>query len=263
MATFEEMTKYLDQKKLITILKRFVDTKASAPEVAKYFKVKDNMDFYATDYGCMIALSFENKWKGGWNVAESGTKYVKMDKEMTQYDRIPEYVTIKKGNKKEVLPTGEFVEYPDVEGLFSRFDVRKFGKMILGMEDVDKLIAIHEGIEVFRKVSGDYFACRMMADNGKLIISLNGTEGMELNYVTELKSSKFKTSKPFYYNPSYMVSILKSLKDLKIEKTMMFLNDDDPLLFYTKDIEYVFKFAFNRLLVKEDKKEDEQLGFDL
>ena len=39
MPTFDEMTKYLDQKKLITILKRFLDTKASAPEIAKYFEL--------------------------------------------------------------------------------------------------------------------------------------------------------------------------------------------------------------------------------
>ena len=76
MPTFDEMTKYLDQKKLITILKRFLDTKASAPEIAKYFVVKDNMDFYATDYGCMIHLAFTNKWKDKWNFSPGRITYL-------------------------------------------------------------------------------------------------------------------------------------------------------------------------------------------
>lgn len=264
MATFEEMTKYIDQKKLITILKRFLDTKATAPEIAKYFKVVDDLDFYATDYGCMISLSFENRWKGRWNISGEGTKYIKLDKSLTQYDRIPEYVTIKKGNKKEVLPTGEFLEYPPVETLFNQFDVNKFGKVILGQDEIETLIAIHEGIESFGKLSKDSFACRMVVGDSGMNISVNGVDGLALNYKVPVKKSNFAMNEPFFYNPSYMISVLKSLKDLKVEKTMLFLNEENPMLFFTKDLEYTFKFALNRLLArKQPEEEPEQLGLEL
>ena len=138
--------------------------------------------------------------------------------------------------------------------------------MILTQDDIDKLIAIMEGVESFKKIAGEYFACSLMADNGVMTIGLNDTGGMKFEYKIKLQSSKFKTNRQFYFNPSYFLSILKSLKDLKCEKTMMFLNDTDPMLFYTKNLEYVFRFAFNRLLVKERKAElpeSEQLGFSL
>ena len=125
-------------------------------------------------------------------------------------------------------------------------------KRILVDDDfINEMIILHEAIVAMIKLGGDYKGAKLFAHGNKLIIGIDDVVKLSaFKYEYEFKGDVFeKPCTVFHYNPEYMIAILKTLKDLKVNRTIMYLNDTDPILFYGKDVEYIYKMAFNRKLV--------------
>lgn len=241
---------HITKAKLDTIMKRFLGSKVSDPEISKWYMVKDGLHFMATSLGCAVDLHFHNKYAGKFVPITKETHYVKpakgKDKEEVS-DVIWEYVDIKDGKKKERLRTGDTLEFPDVAGLFDKYEAATFDKFFLDLGNLDDLITVHEVIEKLAKMSGKDFCAELNVGHGQLNIMTHDSP-VQITYNVKIDSEAYLDS--FYYNPTYMVAILKSIKDLKVDKVMMMVKEDSPILFYSANIDYIFKFAFNRVLTR-------------
>jgi hypothetical protein len=244
----------LDEKKLKTILKRFLGSKSADPEITKYYRIENGIHYMATTLGSAVSIYFKNKHDGTFT---SGTgqsffrKPLPNDKH-EDVQAIAELEEIAEGKKKIKVPTGNYYDYPDIAGIFDKFDLKEFQEVEIPIDDVDQFIAVHEAMEKAAKVGGIY---------NTAVISITGTFiGIELydsplefswSYDYEQAGDLDFCIANYYYDFSNMVAIFKSLKDLKPDRIKMYVKDKNtPILFIGETVEYNFNFAIQRKLVR-------------
>ena len=239
----------IPDKILATIFKRFLETKKDADERCKWVKVDKGINFLCTNLGSSVDIQFKNKFEGSYQPT-SDTYYLQYDKsKRVESDQIYEYVEVKEGKTKKLMKTGHLIEFPPVAELFSKYNPSNFKRILLTMDDIEQLIAYHEVVEKAGKSGGQYFACKLGIEDNMLEFSLNDCP-FHVDYIHNYTGDSFLYSY-YYYNPTNMLNILKSLKDLKIDKVMMYFNGEDPTLFYSQNVDYCFRFAMHKVLVKE------------
>lgn len=243
----------IDEKKLTTIMKRFLGTKEADPDITKYYRVENGINFMATTFGSAVQIYFNNRFEGTFTKGTGQNFFRKpLPKEQHEdVDRIPEIEVIKDGAKKIKRLTGEYLEYPDISGMFKSYNLDEFCKIEMPSEDADKFIAVHEAMEKAAKVGGMYNTARMNLGRVTMDMSLHDSE-VEFNwrYYLPEKIDSFFTMEHYHYDFSLMISIFKSIKDLKVDKIEMYVKDmDHPILFVGKTVEYNYYFAIARKLV--------------
>ena len=247
---------FFNEKKLNAVMKRFLNGKKEAPEQTKWYYCEGGVNFYATTLGSSVQIAFTNRFENSYNKKTNENFFVQPAKEPIVADYIPEYVEVGKGKDKKVMPTGNAVEFPDVKGLFSKFNIKHFKRILITKELADEMNKLNETIISLMKLGGMYAGAFLYAKDNKLTFGVDDVKGLKsFEYEIEFIGDKFnEQTLKFHYDPNYMTAILKTLKDLKAEKTIMYLSDTDPILFYGKDIEYIYKFAMQRKLVPEEMK---------
>ena len=111
----------IDMKKLITIMKRFCGSKATDEEITKWFYCKDGLHYMATNLGSSVDILFTNNFAGTYNpLGES--YFTKPVKDAEKVDAIPLMVEVKDGKKKKLMDTGRKLDFPDVNGIFDKFN---------------------------------------------------------------------------------------------------------------------------------------------
>lgn len=244
----------LDEKKLKTVMKRFLGSKESDPEITKYYHIENGINYSATTLGSAIYIYFKNKHDGTFTKGTGETFFRKplANDKNEDVKFIPEYEIVTEGKKKVKRATGRTLEYPDVAGMFRKFDLKEFVEIDIDVEDLDDFIAVHEAYEKAAKVGGRYFAIRLDINETELKVSAHDSK-LEFNWTYQFPKfidSNFALS-GWHYDPSLMISIFKSLKDLKPDRVKMYVkNEETPILFVGQTIEYNFNFAIQRKLVR-------------
>lgn len=238
---------YIDPKKLITIMKRFCGSKATDEEVTKFYKVEDGLHYMATTLGSSVDILFSNKYAGIYNQLGE-TYYTKPVKDAEKLDAIPLMVEVKDGKKKKIMDTGRKIEFPDVRGIFDKHDLSTFGKLVMDKEEFDEMIMLHETIASMEKASGKSFTSILRVKDNKMLFTAYDTPYKFL-YEKVVDIEGECNINTYFYNPNFFVDIFKSLKDLDVENVTIYLKQNSPILFESKNTEYVFKFAMNRKLV--------------
>jgi hypothetical protein len=244
----------LDEKKLKTILKRFLGSKAADPEITKYYRVENGIHYMATTLGSAVSIYFKNKHDGTYT---SGTgqsffrKPLPNDK-FEDVQAIAELEEITEGKKKIKVPTGNYYEYPDIAGMFNSFDLKEFEEIEIPIEDADQFIAVHEAMEKAAKVGGNYNTAVMHVSGTLISVSLYDSKlTFSWAYDYEQNGDIDFAIYNYHYDFSLMVSIFKSLKDLKPDRIKMYVKDiNSPILFIGETIEYNFNFAIQRKMVR-------------
>lgn len=253
-AKAEEQVKanLIDEKKLVTIMKMFLGTKAADPDETKYFKVENGLNFMATTYGSAVQLLFKNKFEGSFNKG-TGVTFFRKPLPKEQYEDvefIPEMETETVGKKKVQKPTGRIHEFPDVAGFFNSVDLEKFYKLEIPTEDAIQFVAIHEAMEKAAKVGGQYNTAVLSVVNNVLKIKLHDSP-LEFTWSYEVGNNDFFYMAEYHYDFALMTSIFKSLKDLKPDKIEIYMKDlREPILFIGNSSEYDYHFAIQRKLVR-------------
>lgn len=237
----------IDQKKILAIMKRFCGSKANDQEVTKFYMVEYGLNYYATNLGSSVDISFTNNFVGTYNPLKE-TYYTKPVKDAEKVSQIDQYVEVKDGKKKKLMRTGHYLQFPDVKGIFDKFDLDTFGKVTFKKEEFDEIISLHETMATMEKLSGSYFASALKANNEKILFTVYDTP---FKFLFEKSSPSTLQIKSYFYNPNYMVNIFKSLKDLDVDKVEMYMKQDEPILFKARNTEYTFKFSMHRKLVKK------------
>lgn len=215
----------LDEALLATVTKRFLETKKTAPEELKYYKVVDGVDYYVTTFGSAGGFKLINKY----DRRNGETKYVK---------------PLPKGKKEEVL---ELEGFPDVESLFLGTD-EYYQDIVFDAEDIKKMIAIHDLYTKTKPFNRMYGTAVMELADGKMYFSLHDSE-ITLDWHTEI--SAVPVEMKYHYDFELMLSIWKGFSDFKTEKVTMKVKDtNSPIYFYSKNTDYHYWFAINRKLVK-------------
>jgi hypothetical protein len=256
----------IDEKKLVAIMKRFLGTKAGDPDITKYYRIENGINFMATTLGSAVQIYFNNKHEGTFTAGTGKTFFRKpLPKEQHEdVQLIPEMVMIPDGKKQVKKPTGRYLEYPDVSGMFNKFNMCEFQKIEIPVADVDQFIAIHEAMEKAAKVGGMYNTAQMDLTRNNMTISLYDSplEFKWKYWLLETIDSYF-TFEWYHYDFSLMTSIFKSLKDMKVDKIGMYIKDiDHPILFIGDSLEYNYNFAIARKLVgseRPDRSNDEKV----
>lgn len=238
----------IDMKKLITIMKRFCGSKATDEEITKWFYCKDGLHYMATNLGSSVDILFTNNFAGTYNpLGES--YFTKPVKDAEKVDAIPLMVEVKDGKKKKLMDTGRKLDFPDVNGIFDKFNLDEFAKVVLTKEEFDEMISLHETMESMEKVSGDSFTSVLRIKNNKMLFTVYDTPYKFL-YEKEVDINGLCSIRSYFYNPSYFVNIFKSLKDLDVKNVTIYLKENKPILFMSRSTEYTYKFAMNRKLVR-------------
>lgn len=253
-ATDEEAVKsdLIDEKTLTSIMKRFLGSKKSDPDVTKWYRVENGINFMATTFGTACHILFKNKFEGSFTKGTGENYFIKpgTNGKFERVEAIPEIETIKDGKKNIERPTGNYLEYPDVVGMFQKHNLDEYYKIEMSIEIIDEYIAVHEAMSKASKIGGEYNTANLKIVNNKLSIELYDSP---LNFVWgyELDQKDYFYIANYYYDFDLMISILKSLKDLKPEKIEMYLKDiSQPIFFIGKTTEYTYNFAINRKLVR-------------
>lgn len=246
----------IDEKKLTTIMKRFLGTKEGDPEVTKFFKVENGINFMATTFGSAVQIYFKNKFEGSF-VKGTGKTFFRKPMPNSKFedtDFIAEMETITEGKKKIKKPTGRFLEYPDVSGMFKNHNLDEYYCIDIPAERADDFIAVHESMEKAAKVGGMYNTAELFASNERLLFKLyDSVVRFEWNFIID-NEDEFVV-KEYHYDFSLMVAIFKSLKDMKVSKIHMYIKDKNhPILFVGQTTDYSFNFAVNRKLVGVPKE---------
>jgi len=244
----------IDEKKLTTIMKRFLGTKESDPDETKYYRVEDGINFMATTYGSAVQICFQNKHAGSFTKG-TGKNFFRKPLPKDKYedvDFIPEMETITDGKKKIKKPTGRIHEYPDIASMFNQYNLAEFGKVEIPVDDIDQFIAVHEAMEKAAKVGGMYNTAQLGIDRQRLTITLYDSP---LNFTWEYwitdEVVSYFTLECYHYDYSLMKDIFKSLKDLKVDAINMYVKDiNNPILFVGSTMEYNFQFAIARKLTR-------------
>ncbi|QJT70433.1 hypothetical protein [Microcystis phage MaeS] len=243
----------LDEKTIRTIMKRFLGSKVADPEVTKYFKIINGLHYAATNLGSAVLLYFKNKHDGTFNKGTGRTFYRKpLPKDVNEdYDLIPEYETILEGKKKIQRATGGTLEYPDVEGMFAKYNIKDFQEIVISADDLLDFIAVHEAMVAASKIGGAYNTAEFNLYVTNFTIEMYDSP---LNFIWGCDIAEDipveNLVQGYRYDFSLMVDVLKSLKDLKLETVSMYVKKENPILFVGETIEYKFQFALQRKLTK-------------
>lgn len=245
----------IDEKKLVTIMKRFLGTKESDPEVTKYFHVENGLHFSATTLGSAVSILFKNRFDGK-TVKGTGENFFRKPLANNKYEDvefIPEMEKVAVGKKKVKQPTGKSLEYPDVAAMFDKYDVSKFYEVTIQTDDLDQFIAVHEGMEKVSKIGGMYNTAKIMVSNERLRFGLHDSP-VKFDWSYEINQEEPFVLEDYHYDFSLMAAILKSLKDLKPDEVKMYVKDvNNPIIFKGFAREYDYNFAINRKLVKKEE----------
>ena len=241
----------IDMKKLTTIMKRFCGSKATDEEVTKYYYCKDGLHYMATNLGSSVDILFTNNFAGTYNpLGES--YFTKPVKDAEKISAIPLMVEVKDGKKKKLMDTGRKLDFPDVNGIFDEFNLEEFTKVVLDKEEFDEMISVNETMESMEKVSGDSFTSILRLKENKLSFTVYDTPYKFL-FEKEVEMNGTGSVDVYFYNPSYLVNIFKSLKDLDVKDVTIYFKENEPILFMSRSVEYTYKFAMNRKLVRKGK----------
>lgn len=239
----------LDEKKLTTVMKKFLGTNKSDPEITKYFRIEDGLHFMATSIGSAVWIHFENKFAGSFNKKSGNSFFRKILPKgvFIDVDGIPEMESVKEGKKTVERPTGRILEYPDIPGMFAKYNLDEFNKLTVPNEDIEVFVGIHKAMSNVSKIGGLYNTANIRIENKKLTLSLHDSPvKFEWSYDIE---SDFHFE--YRYDFDLMSSIFESLKDMKVEEVDVYVkNEDSPIIFCGKTLEYQFKFAINRKLTQ-------------
>ena len=251
--TEEKIKKHMiDEKKLLTIMKRFLSTKESDPEVTKYFHVENGLHFSATTLGSAVSILFENRFDGK-TLKGTGHNFYRKPLPNNKYEdveSIPEIETVAVGKKKVKRQTGKFLEYPDVAAMFAKHDLNEFYEVTIQADDLDQFIAVHEGMEKVSKIGGMYNTAKITISNERLSFGLHDSP-VKFDWSYEINQEEPFILENYHYDFSLMTAILKSLKDLKPDEVKMYVKDiNNPIIFRGAAVEYNYNFAINRKLVK-------------
>ena len=238
----------IDEKKVKTIMKRFCGSKATDPEITRWYMVKDGLHYMATTLGSSVEIYFKNKFAGTYNPLGK-TYFTKPTKDAEIVDAIEQYVEVKDGKKKKLMKTGHKLEFPDVHGIFDKLNLEEFNKVVFSSEEFDEMIQIHETMLSMEKLSGRSFTTVLRIKNNKLMFTVYDSP-FKFMY-EKIKETKAEVN-TYFYNPTYMINIFKSLKDLGVEQVEMLIHPDQPILFQSSNLEYIFKFAMNRKVVAKN-----------
>lgn len=240
----------IDEKTLVKIMKRFLGSKAADPEITKFYRVEDGINYMATTLGSAAQIYLYNKFDKG-----TGEYYFRKplpNDKFEQVDLIPELETIPDGKKKITRPTGRTLEYPDVSAMFNKYNLEEFQLIKIPVEDVDQFIGVHEAMSKAAKVGGNYNTAQLDVYRQDLQISLydSSLKFVWDYHLPEVIDSSF-TFDSYHYDFALMTAIFKSLKDLKVETIKMYVKDvESPILFVGRTTDYVLKFAINRKLTR-------------
>ncbi|OIS74629.1 hypothetical protein [Bacillus licheniformis] len=253
-ASDNEEVKYdiIDFKKLTTVMKRFLGSKKSDPEVTKWYKVVDGLHFMATTLGSAVYILFKNKYAGTFNKATGKDFFVKplSNGKQEEVEAIPELEIVTEGKKKIERPTGRTLEYPDVVGLFNSFNLNDFHKVEIDVDDTDDFISVHEAMSKASKVGGPHNTAKMKIESNELLLKLHDSP-IDFEFKYKIKSDNRFCFGDYHYDFDLMTAIFKSLKDLKPYKIEMYVRDiDHPVLFVGESTDYNFNFAIQRILVR-------------
>lgn len=239
---------FIEKKTLKTIMKRFLGSKVDDDPVTKVYKVEDGLHFSATSIGAAVDLSFKNNFAGTYNpIKKHSVKYI--DIKDVETDAIYEYVEIKKGKSKVRKKTGHTIPYPDIDGVFNKYNLNEFVKLTVHIDDQKEYLNINESMVTLSKLGNRYFTSVMRLYNGKLQFTVYDCRAKFIAETSKFVSDNLRNTNAFFYNPEYFVAILKTLKDLKVESFDIYIDDTNPIFIISHTTEYDFKFAFNRKLV--------------
>jgi len=245
----------IDKKKLITVMKRFLGSKKSDPEVTKWFKVEGGVHYLATNLGSAVQILLHNRYAGSYTENEKPVYIKPLSNENREVsDFIPEIETVSEGKKKKERKTGKALEFPDVRGMFRSYDLSMFYKIPLDMDAIADLIAVHEAMKAASKVGGDYNTAELNIYSGdnynRLKISLYDSP-LSMSYWREFDSEQSFNFGAYHYDYELMIAVLKSLKDLESNYVNFYVrNIDDRLFFVGKANHYDLNFAIQRKLVR-------------
>lgn len=243
----------IDEKTLTAIMKRFLGTKAADPDVTKYYRIEDGVNFMATTFGSAVQILFSNKHIGTFTKG-TGKNFFRKPLTKGEYEDvefIPEMETVKEGKKSIKKPTGRILEYPDVSAMFNKFDLNQFLEIEIPFDDLDDFIAVHEAMENAAKIGGTYNTAELSLTHNEMKISLYDSP-LEFNWSYFINKTLHMdySFEPYHYDFALMTSIIKSIKDLKVSEVRMYIKDTDhPILFVGSTVEYNYNFAINRKLV--------------
>lgn len=238
----------IDEKKLKAIMKRFCGSKATDEEVTKWYCCKDGLHYMATTLGSSVEIYFKNKFAGTYNPLGE-TYYTKPTKDAEIVKAIEQYVEVKDGKKKKLMKTGHVLEFPDVHGIFDKFNLDEFGKVVFDAEEFDEIIQVHETMESMEKMSGRSFTSVLRIKDNKLFFTVYDTP---FKFMYEKQKETNAEINTYFYNPTYVINIFKSLKDLGVDKVEMLIKPNQPILFQASSLEYLYKFALNRKVVAKN-----------
>lgn len=243
----------IDEKKLTTIMKRFLGSKEADPDITKYYRVENGINFMATTLGSAVQIYFKNRHEGSFTKG-TGQNFFRKPLPKEKYedvDAIPEIEVTKDGAKKIRKPTGRYLEYPDVSGMFKKFNLDEFYKIEMPADDIDQFIAVHEAMEKAAKVGGIYNTAELLVSSQRIHIKLYDSPlTFEWAYSHDQENDIDFFMKDYHYDFAFMTSVMKSIKDLKVDKIEMYVKDkDNPILFVGKTVEYDYYFAIARKLV--------------
>jgi hypothetical protein len=214
----------MNQKTLLTIMKRFLSSKKDDPDWIKYFQAVDGVDFLATSDGSAVNLEFENKYD-----ARSG--------EVKFLSPLP---------KGEMGEADDIPDYPNVKGVF---DVNWSQYSSVTLTDITKLIHLHEAMHKVKTLGGSYHSAMMSINNVfGLEISLYDN-AVEMNFVDDIGDVDVELN--FTYDIELMIAILKGLKDLKVDSfEIHYRYSADRIFITSSNTGYNFKFALAEKMVR-------------
>jgi hypothetical protein len=243
------ISEIIDEKLVVSVMKKFICTKAADPEELKWFKVEDGVDYFATTLGSAAGVFFKNKY----DPRSEGVKYIKplAKDQKEEATAIPEVISEKVGNKKVVKKTGNTVEYPDVRSMFDKYNLDEFTEIDIPVDDLKDFISIHEAMNKVSKIGGMYNTAEIvLASSQRMLLSLYDSPlRLEWNYDFHEELPEGFLIRGYHYDYDLMTSVFKSLNDLKVDSIKMYMKDrDSPLFFVGKTVSYLFKFAVNKKL---------------
>jgi|SRR5690625_934944 len=217
----------IDEKVLIRILKRFLVNRKSDPDVYKYFKMSDGVDFCATSGGVASSIYLKNKI----DYRDGETRFLRP------------------------LPKGKYdikdniKDYPDFNSLFDGCEELSH---YIEVDLIDELIHIHEAMDKVKSLGGRYYSSKITIfedvmnfknQNGKALINCN----------IDVDTSNAMEGFTMTYDTKMMIPILKAIKDLKLESFRIHFpeSSNDMIFIIGEDRAYSYRFALARLLVGE------------
>lgn len=216
-------SKGISGDKLNTIMKRFLSGKKDDPDIHKYYQVIDEYDYLVAAHGLAAWIYLRNKY----DKTTEGVKYIMP---------LP---------KKQVDEQAYIENYPDIKRVF---DIEFADYNFIELNQINKLIHIHESMHKLKPYGTMYHSGVLSIGNG-LAFELSCNE-MELKLVEDIPVDG---QLEYHYDVEYMIAILKGLKDLKVDGFRLYYKtENDPLFFLSEDTEYEYRFAINRLLVRDD-----------